>query len=183
MPEQNQANKVIIRFMGDINPQTTNILINTIENKIRENKNDFLFLISSHGGDVPSGISIYNYLKNLSINIETHNFGIVESIASLLYCCGSKRSSSKTASFLIHGINWNGGGDEKQINEVAKTLKTYREHISDIISKNCNKSSKQIQKMMFNNSRLNAEEAKKIGLVDEIKELNIDTNTEIISIG
>jgi len=180
----NQQNQVVIRFMAGVNDQTVNLLITNIENKIREGKNNFLLLISSPGGFVAPGIAVFNYLKSLPINIETHNFGNVDSIASMLYCCGSKRTCSENASFLIHSVAWNGNGgfEEKRLKEFVKGLQVDRKNISEIIAKSCNKNQKQIQKIMFIGSHLDAEKAKKLGLVHEIKEPKINSGSEIISI-
>lgn len=65
--------------------------------------------ISSLGGNVASGISIYNFLKNLSFPIRTHNMGEVSSAAILPYLSGTIRTAEPISKFMIHpltiGIN------------------------------------------------------------------------------
>lgn len=146
----------------------------------------FIILISSSGGNVFAGISAYNFLKGIPAEIITHNFGSADSIATILYCCGSKRYCVPNARFLLHAI----GADikaglrinEKWLDEQIKSLKADRENISRIISDNTNKSLEDVEKNIFNGTVLNAQQAVEYGLVHEIKEKLFTSSAEIIEI-
>ena len=69
-------------------------------------------LLHSNDGSVVDGIAIYNYHKNLLIEITTYNGGIVASIAVLVYLAGTVRKTSANASFLIHKTTFLGQGAE-----------------------------------------------------------------------
>lgn len=169
-------NRKIIRFLAEVNQQSANALIGVVENLIRNKTKNILLLISSPGGSVFHGVSVYNFLKRAPVNIETCNFGSVDSIASVIYCAGSKRYCVPNARFLIHSISFNIQGnasfDEKKLNEVISSLKIDRENIAKII-----------EKIMFEGKTYNPEEAKSFGLVTEIKEKLFEEGEEIIGIG
>jgi ATP-dependent Clp protease protease subunit len=59
-------------------------------------------LIQSTGGTVGEGVGIYNYLRNLPLEVTTYNGGNVLSIAVIVYLAGKTRKTSETAAFMIH---------------------------------------------------------------------------------
>jgi len=59
-------------------------------------------LLQSSGGLVGDGIALYNYLRNLPIEILTYNAGLVSSMAVIVFLAGKKRFCSKHATFMIH---------------------------------------------------------------------------------
>ncbi len=179
--------QIAIRFLAEVNQQSINTLISIVEAKMREGIKSFKILISSPGGTVFHGISAYNFLKGIPANIETYNFGTIDSIATVIYCAGSKRVCVPNARFLIHSVGWNTAGsvrfEEKQLKEQLKSLAIDRENIAKIIASICKKNQKEIEKLMFKGTTFNPEQAKKFGLVQEINEVLLPEGTEIIGIG
>lgn len=179
--------QVAIRFLAEVNQQSINVLISLIEAKIREGVKNFKILISSPGGTVFHGISAFNFLKGIPVKIETYNFGTIDSIATVVYCAGSKRFCVPNARFLIHGIGWNPPAgvrfEEKQLKEQLKSLEIDRENVAKIIAENCKKTQAEIEKTMFEGTTLNPEQAKQFGLVHEISEIILPKGVEIIGIG
>jgi ATP-dependent Clp protease, protease subunit len=179
--------RTVIRFMADVNQQSANALIGVTEDLIRKGTEDILLLISSLGGSVFHGISVYNFLKKAPINIETCNFGSVDSIATVIYCAGSKRYCVSNARFLIHSINATIKGDsrfeEKKLKEMISGLELDRENISKIIAENCKKEQKEIEEVMFEGTTYNPKEAKSFGLVHEITDHLFEKGDKIIGIG
>lgn len=184
---QNKNMRRVIRFIAEINQQSSNALISVIEDGIRKGIKKYLILISSPGGSVFHGVSLYNFLKRSPIEIETCNFGSVDSIASVVYCAGKKRYCVPNARFLIHSIAFNFEGkigfEEKKLNEIVDSLKTDRTNVAKIIAENCNKPQAEIEKIMFEGKTYNPNEAKSFGLVTEIKDKLFEEGEEIIGIG
>jgi ATP-dependent protease ClpP protease subunit len=110
--------------------------MNVIDQKMKTGIINFKILISSLGGTVFHGLSAYNYLKGLPVNIITHNFGSVDSIGVVLCCGGLKRLSVPQARFLIHGVSntfhQNTSLEEKQLEETLKALKIDIENIAKL---------------------------------------------------
>jgi len=82
---------VVIRFFCAVDDYTIPLLIANIDKKLQQGIEKFTILISSKGGSVFHGIWAYNYLKGIPAEITTHNFGSINSSASVIYCAGDKR--------------------------------------------------------------------------------------------
>lgn len=176
---------LVIRFMAGINQQSVSDLIGHIESRL-QNFGKIRVLISSPGGEVFWGISAYNFLKGIGKEIETFNFGSVDSIASVIYCAGKKRFCVPNARFLIHSVSFMGSGnfsfEEKHLKEQLKSLGIDRENIAKIIATNCAKEQKEVEKTMLEGTTFNTEQAKEFGLVHEIEKNLLPESHELIGI-
>ncbi|MDR2582064.1 MAG: ATP-dependent Clp protease proteolytic subunit [Fibromonadaceae bacterium] len=176
-----------IRFMAPVNPQTTDSLIKLIDDRIRNGYQKIHLLISSPGGSVFHGLSLYNFLYGIPLEVDTYNFGSVDSIGVILFCAGKNRYSVPNARFLIHGVNFQVGGptgfDEKMLEEHLKSLQIDQQNIAKVIAFTTGKKEDDIKNDMHNRTTLSPEEAKKYGLVTEIKDKLMPANAEFYSIG
>ena len=176
-----------IRFMAQMTPQTSDLLIKLIDEKIRNGYEKLHLLISSPGGSVFHGISLYNYLFGIPLEVDTYNFGSVDSIGVILFCAGKNRYSVPNARFLIHGVslNWHGtiSMDEKILEEHLKGVQIDQSNIAKIIAATTNKKEEDIKTDMHNRITLSPNEAKAYGLVTEIKSTLMPLNAEFYSIG
>lgn len=177
---------VVIRFFSPVIDDTVNALINAVDQKMKQGVKDFIILISSPGGSVFHGLSVYNYLRGLPASITTHNFGSVDSIGIILYCAGSTRLSVPQARFLLHAVNVQFKGDqnleEKQLEERIKGLRIDIENIAKVIVANTHKSVEDITNAMLERTTLNPNEALSWGLVHEVKSELFQAGSEVISI-
>ncbi len=172
-----------IRFFAPVIPQTADLLFKIFDSLILKKYQKVHLMISSPGGSVFHGISIYNYLKGAPIEVETYNFGSVDSIGVIIYCSGRRRYSVPHSRFLIHGVKFNINGnaafDEKEMDEHFKSLKIDQQNIAKIIADTCGKKIKEIEKNMIERTTLNPEQAKKFGLVHEVKSDLFPVDAEI----
>jgi len=175
-----------INFAGEVNQNTVNQLIQTVNERLKQGVNRFTLLIFSSGGYVAPGIAAYNFLKGIPVEVITHNYGSADSIAVILFCAGSKRYCMPNSRFLLHGIGFNvlqgTRFEEKQLDEKIKDLRIDRENIAKIIAENCKKTQKQVEDDLFEVKVLNPEEAKKYGLVHEIKTQLFPEGADVINI-
>jgi len=162
-----------IKFFALVNSASANALMGAIDQQIAQGKKKIILLISTPGGTVFHGISIYNYLKGIPIEIETHNFGSIDSIGNVIFVAGEKRFSVPNARFLIHPVSvtfaQNISLEEKKLDEHLKSLQIDENNIAKIIGKEVSKKTEEILSALANRTTLNPEEAKKYGLVHEIK--------------
>jgi len=175
----------VIRFFAPVIDVTINTLMNAIDQHVKRGATEFIILLSSPGGSVFHGLSAYNYLKGLPVNITTHNFGSVDSIGVVLFCAGSKRLSVPQARFLLHGVSAgfrNERLEEPQLEERLKGLKIDIENIAKVIAENSGKTADEIAKAMLERTTLNPREAKSWGLVHDIKSELFEPGSELISI-
>ncbi len=76
----------IMNIIGELNPLPDVIRIN----------------ISSGGGSIRSGITAYNYLKQLPCLVHMHNMGEVSSAAILPFLAGRFRTADEISKFVFH---------------------------------------------------------------------------------
>lgn len=89
-----------IRLLAPVVPETTDRLFKIIDQKIGSGVKKIHLLISSPGGSVFHGLSIYNYLKGAPIEVDTYNFGSVDSIGVVIFCAGKKKILSSPCEIL-----------------------------------------------------------------------------------
>lgn len=180
------AKPVVIKFFAPVIDITINALMNAIDEKMKQGVTNFIILISSPGGSVFHGLTAYNYLKGLPVTITTHNFGSADSIATVLYCAGSRRLSVPQARFLLHAVNLQFRGnqdlEEKQLEERLKGLKIDIENIAKVIAENTSKNVEDVTIAMLERITLSPQEAQSWGLVHEIKSELFEAGSEVISI-
>ena len=179
--------EVYIRFMAPVVPQSTDQLLKIIDKKIKEKYTKIHLLLSSPGGSVFHGLSLYNYLKGAPIEVDTYNFGSVDSIGVVIFCAGKVRNCVPHARFLIHGVRFNFNGnasfDEKQLEEHLKSVKIDQKNIARVISDNTSKPVHKVEEDMNNRTTLNPTEAKEYGLVHTIKSDLFPIDAELYTIG
>jgi ATP-dependent protease ClpP protease subunit len=185
--EKNQ--KLMIRFMTDINYQSISNLFKLVEDGYMSGVNFFRILISSHGGWISAGLTAYNYLKRLPVHIETVNFGVVESAAVMLFCAGKQRISLPNARFMLH----NPGRQlqvkseplalyESNLKEMIEDIKIDRRRTAQVVAKTTGKSIEEVERLIIENKVMNAEEAREMGLVTMISENIIEDGDRIVSV-
>lgn len=90
-----------ITHIGDINDNFV-ISIMNIVGSLNPLPNIIRINISSGGGSIRSGITAYNYLKQLPCIIHTHNLGEVSSAAILPFLAGKVRTADEISKFVFH---------------------------------------------------------------------------------
>jgi ATP-dependent protease ClpP protease subunit len=179
--------QIYIRFMAPVIPMTIDQLMGIVDRKIHEKYERLNLMISTPGGSVFHGLSVYSFLKGSPLEVHTYNFGSVDSIGIVMYCAGSRRFSVPHARFLIHGVKMNFSGpaifDEYQIHEHLKQVQIDQKNIARVIADSTGKSTDVVEKDMHDRRTLNPSEAKDYGLVHEIKSELLPADAEFVSIG
>ncbi|RPA95152.1 hypothetical protein L873DRAFT_1698989 [Choiromyces venosus 120613-1] len=130
--------------------------------------------INSPGGSVTAGLAIYDTMNYIQAPVSTICVGQAASMGSLLLCGGTKgkRYALPHASIMVHQpsmflLLFRELGD---IAIHAKEILRVRERLNIIYQKNLTKlhTLEQIEKIMERDLFMGAEDAKEMGLVDEI---------------
>lgn len=173
--------------MAQVDAQSSDQLFRTVDQAIGQKYDRIHLLLSSPGGSVFHGLSIYNFLRGAPIEVHTHNFGSVDSIGVIIFCAGAERLSVPHARFLLHGVkfNINGSGsfDEKQMEEFIKGLRIDQQNIARVISDTTGRPIETVEADMNNRITLNPSEGKEYGLVHEIRSELFMRDAQLVSIG
>lgn len=85
-----------------------------------------------------NGVTMYNTIKAMPYEINTHNISNVDSIANVIFLAGKNRLANQCSTFMFHGVGFNGNNnerlEEKNILEKLDTIKSEHNRIAKIIS-------------------------------------------------
>ncbi len=123
--------------------------------------------VNSVGGSVIEGMSIYNSIIECKVPVITINAGVAASIASVIFLAGNKRIMFDYSVLMVHNP-FNSDGSED------KSLDTIRESIIRMITERSNISAKKMGELMDDTTWIEAEDALKYGLCEEIKSSSIN---------
>jgi len=174
-----------INFHAPIDMKTSQVLMNTLAQIVAKGEDEVYILLSSGGGMVISGVTLYNYIRALPLKVITHNVGIVNSVANVVFLAGDERYAVPNSSFLFHGVGFDikqpTRFEEKQIRERLISLQRDTELLANIIKERTNLQLEEVKKLFLEAQTKNPEEAKQIGIIHEVQEVNIPKGANIIS--
>ena len=149
-----------------------NRLINIVE---APNRGSITLLIASEGGSTDVATALYNFIRALPVEVETHNLGHIGSCANILFLAGMRRSCAVGARFFFHEYDWGFGERQtlKRIDEAAKRLRHDIQLHCEII-KSRTQAGEDVVRALDGTAPpqiLDPEKAKALGFVDKIGDL------------
>lgn len=185
MPTGNQQ-ELYVKFFAPVIQPTIGALMQATDQALAQGIKKLTLLISTPGGDVFQGLSAYNYLRGLPIEVDTHNFGSVDSIGVVLFCAGKRRLSVPHARFLIHPVSMNFQGnaslEEQQLQEKLNSLRIDTENIARVIGDTVEKTKEDVVAAMHARTTLNPQQALEWKLATEIASALFPANVPLVSI-
>jgi ATP-dependent Clp protease protease subunit len=169
-----------IIFLGQpIDDTIANLIIAQMLFLESENaEKDIAFYINSPGGSITSGLAIYDTMQYVKNDVTTICVGQAASMAAVLMAAGAagKRYSLPNARFLIHQpLAYGMQGQATDIEIHARDLVRLKERISQILAQHTGQPVEKVSKDTERDYILEAEDAKKYGLVDAIYHRRDDT--------
>ena len=160
----------IIFISGEINDNTANSVIAELLYLDSLNHKDISIYINSPGGVISSGMAIYDTMNFVKSDVSTICLGMAASMAAFLLSCGTKgkRYILPNADVMIHQPLGGAEGQATDIKIASDRILSLKKRLNMILSKNTGKSLSKIEKDTERDNYLNAEEALKYGIVDEI---------------
>ncbi|OGF83294.1 ATP-dependent Clp protease proteolytic subunit [Candidatus Giovannonibacteria bacterium RIFCSPLOWO2_01_FULL_44_16] len=138
--------------------------------ELQDPKKDIWLYINSPGGSVSATLAIYDTMQHIKPDVATLCVGFAASGAAILLAGGAKnkRFSLPNSEVMIHQVL---GGTEGQASDIAidaKHIVHVKEKISKILAKHTGKPFSEIERDSDRNFYMDAEDAKKYGLIDDI---------------
>lgn len=167
-----------ITYSDNINDGKVKNLIALVSDILAQHKpSQIYFLLSSSGGSVNAGITLYNFLKAIPTEVVFHNIGTVDSIATCIFLAGAKRYATPSAHFLFHGVNWTFGNGQsctqKQLQEYVSAIKQHEEDIANIITSRTSISNAEVLSIFDQGTSKGLDFALEKGVVNEVREIFI----------
>ena len=161
----------IIFLAGPIDDNVANIIIaQLLSLQSEDSKKDISLYINSPGGSVSSTLAIVDTMNFLKNNVSTFCVGIAASGAAMILSAGEKgkRFILPNAEVMIHQPIGGAEGQASDIEISAKHILKTRENLNKMLAKNTGKTLAQIEKDVDRDFFMNAEEAKRYGIIDKI---------------
>jgi ATP-dependent Clp protease protease subunit len=161
-----------IIFLGEpINDHTANIIIAQFLFLDAENKDkDIKFYINTPGGSVTAGMAIYDTMQYVKSDVSTICVGIAASMGAILLAAGAKgkRFALPNSEIMIHQVMGGAEGQATDIKIRAEHILKVRDKLDNILAVHTGQKLAAIQRDTDRDRFMNAEEAKKYGIIDKI---------------
>lgn len=161
----------IVMVSGPIETNMANTIIAQLLFLESENPNaDISMYINSPGGEVYAGLAIMNTMQYIKPNVTTIGMGVVASMASVLLAAGEKgkRFLLPDATVMIHQPS---AGTQGMITDMEISVREgqrLKKLITQKMSEFTGRKEKEVFDAMERDNWMDAEAAKKFGLVDGI---------------
>ena len=161
-----------IIFVGTaIDDQVANVVVAQLLYLSHENSEENINMyINSPGGQIYSGLAIYDTMKMLPNKIQTVAVGVTASFGTVLLAAGTKGMRFALPHATIH-MHQPLGGAEGQASDIeiqAREILRLKARLIDILSKNTGQTKEVIERDTDRNFYLDAAQAVEYGIVDKV---------------
>ena len=161
----------IIFVTGPIEDHMANLVVaQLLFLEAEDPKKDISLYVNSPGGSVSAGLGIVDTMNHIKPDISTVCVGLAASMGSIILSQGAKgkRFALTNAEVMIHQP-WGGAqGQASDIEITARHILKTRERLNKMLAKASGKPISQIEKDTDRDFFMDAQEAKKYGLIDEV---------------
>jgi len=131
---------------------------------------DINLYINSPGGQVTSGLAIYDTMQFIKPKVATICMGLAASMGAVLLCAGAKgkRSALPNSRIMIHQPLGGASGQVSDIEIQTKEFIHIKKRLNEILQVHTGQPLEQLEKDTDRNYFMSSEEAKEYGLIDEV---------------
>ncbi|MDQ3913858.1 MAG: ATP-dependent Clp endopeptidase proteolytic subunit ClpP [Actinomycetota bacterium] len=161
-----------IIFLGTpVDDQVANVIVAQFLHLESEDPDkDISLYINSPGGQVYSGMAIYDTMQYIKPDVSTICVGMAMSMGAILLCGGAngKRFSLPNAKIMIHQGSAGYQGTAADIEIHAREILDVNRRMIEIISEHTGQTPEQVRKDLDRDRFMSADEAKGYGIIDEV---------------
>jgi ATP-dependent Clp protease protease subunit len=161
----------IIFLGGPIDDDTANLVIaQLLFLEAEDPDRDIHLYVNSPGGNVTSGLAIFDTMQYIRADVSTFCVGQAASMGAVLLACGApgKRIALPNSRIMIHQP-WGGfQGQATDIDIQAREILKLRERLNKILAQHAGRSLDEIARDTERDYYMSGEEARSYGLVDQV---------------
>ena len=161
-----------IIFLGTpIDDQVANLIIaQLIHLESEDPDKDISIYINSPGGQVYSGLAIYDTMQFIRPDIQTICVGIAMSMGAVILSGGAegKRLALPNAKILIHQVSGGFQGQATDIEIQARETIALKRRLEEILSEHTGRPQEQVAKDMERDYFMTSQEAQEYGIIDNV---------------
>ena len=160
----------VLECTGTIDTDSVYSLCRQLRYLQQEDPNgEITIFINSPGGEVSSGLALYDVMKGISCPIRTVCLGEAASMAAVLFAAGDKREILPHGRIMIHDpLIPSTGGSALHLAEISRNLMATRQELCDILARHTGKTLEEIYEKTVQDCWFNADEAVAFGLADRV---------------
>ena len=171
--EDELLNNREVFLVDSVNAESSNALLKQLMYLDRKDPGEEVTLyINSPGGDVVSGLAVYDYIGLMKSPVKTVCIGSASSMGAILFLAGEKREMLEHTRLLIHDPSYGhfdaSGKKPHEIQQEVDSLNKIRGKLAEIISVKTGKSIDEVYKITASDTFFDAEEAIEFGLATGI---------------
>lgn len=184
---QQAIDTIYVNYFDSINEAKAKGLMAICSDIVAKQKpKSIYFLLSSTGGLVNAGVTLYNFLRSLPVEVVMHNTGAIDSIANVVFLAAAKRYAARHSSFLFHGITWNfqqgAALTFSQLQESVSSFKREEGKIAGIIAERSKLTEPEIRELFLQGESKDLQFAIDKGIIHEIREPAIPKDAPLITV-
>lgn len=136
-----------VECTGEINSDSVYALCRQLRYLQQEDPDqEITMFINSPGGEISSGLALYDVMQSLSCPVRTVCMGTAASMGALLFASGKQREILPHGRVMIHDplISGGMGGNALQVQEISRNLLKTREETCGILARHTGKTLEEI---------------------------------------
>lgn len=162
-----------IFLVDDVNAESSNELLKQLMYLEKEDcSKEITLYINSPGGEVISGLAVYDYISIMKAPVRTVCIGTAASMGAILFLAGKKREMLPHTRIMIHDPSYSqcdfSGRKPHEIQYRLDKLNETKENLAKIIAEKTGKSIEEIYKVTADDTYYSAAEAIEFGLATKI---------------
>ena len=161
-----------IIFLGTpIDDQIANLIVaQLIHLEAEDPDKDIVIYINSPGGQVYSGLAIYDTMQYIKPDVQTICVGIAMSMGAVLLAGGTKgkRMALPNAKILIHQVSGGFQGQATDIEIQARETINLKRRLEEILALHTGPPTEKVAKDMERDYFLTSQEAQEYGIIDNV---------------
>jgi ATP-dependent protease ClpP protease subunit len=174
-----------VNFHAPINEKTVQTLMAIVSQTCQAGTTELHLLLSTPGGSVSSGITLYNFLRAVPVTLTIHNMGNVDSVGNAIFLAGQHRNACTHSTFMFHGVGFDLNNihfKEQQLRESLASLQADQSRIAAIITDRTNLDASETADLFREARTKDANAALIAGIVHTISDVQIPAGTQILTI-
>lgn len=186
-PPMPATKTAFLSFNADINPTSTEGLLRACSELAQQSFQVVHLLLTTPGGSVMHGVTLYNMLRAFPFTLVTHNVGAVNSIGNVVFLAGKERYACSNSNFMFHGVGFDTPAgmrfEEKLLRERLDAIGADQAQIAAIIEQRATFADPAEIKELFLEARTkDPAYAKAKGIIHEIRDVQIPAGAPVFQL-
>lgn len=161
----------VLELMTSVDAESCAVVIRGLLHLQRQDSTTPITLyINSPGGEVQSGLALYDVMQAVSCPIRTVCLGMAASMGALLFIAGDEREILPHSRIMIHDplIGAGAGGSALSVKARTDDLMRIRDITAGVIARHSGMSIERVFELTASDTYFEAEEAVEAGLADRV---------------